>query len=214
VPLGARGSRRGLEPETFDRLLAALDPLRERAGEKYEAMRGRLLRFFLSRGVTAPEELADETIDRVGRKLAEGEQIRVPDIGRYFLGVARNVARESWDLDRRRRESQAAVAVALRSVAAAPGPSDDAVLGCLERCLASLPPESRDLVLRYYDYEAPQRIERRRALAERLGVEPNALHIRLYRLRHRLEACIQGCLGARNESAAPGGPLHGGGEDA
>jgi DNA-directed RNA polymerase specialized sigma24 family protein len=209
---GAPRSRPGLSRESLDLLLATLDPVRERAGERYEGIRSRLVRFFLCRGLAQPEELADDTIDRVCRRLVEGEEIRAVDVARYFLGVARNVAREAWDLDQRRRASGATQEMARRSLAAADEP-DQGALACLEQCLETLPPEARDLVLRYYDSEPSTKVERRRALASQLGIAPNALRIRLHRLRAQLERCIRRCLRARNETSSFSQSLSSRGED-
>ena len=58
-----------LSQEDFDALLAWLDPEREQAGLKYEQIRGSLIKIFTGRGCTDPEELADETINRVTAKI-------------------------------------------------------------------------------------------------------------------------------------------------
>src|SRR5262245_56590758 len=120
----------------FDALLRALHADRERAAEKYEEIRQRLRRFFRWRDASGPDELTDETIDRVGRRVAEGEVIRAPDVGRYFLGVARNVLREAWQRERQRGIQ---IAGAPADMLAAPAPEADraqeARLDCLDRCL-------------------------------------------------------------------------------
>ena len=167
--------------EAFDVLLATLDPVRERAGERYEAIRARLLRFLRSRGAPRPEDLADEAIDRVCRKLAEGGTIRV-SLERYILGVARRVSLEAWRGERRRREKAAALSAALQAQRAHGAADDDALCG-LERCLDALAPQSRRLLLRYYGDDG---IERRAAIARELGLTSNALRVRLHRLRARL----------------------------
>ena len=182
---------RVVSPEAFERLLAAFDPVRDGAGEGYEVIRACLLRFFGARRFARPEELADETIDRVCRRLGQGEVIRTPEVRRYFIGVARNVARETWDLERRRRESGFALEVARRA-RLAPLPEDEK-LACLDHCLEALEPESRELLLRYYDSGPSQKIARRRALAHQLGVPPNTLRTRLHRLRTQLETRIRRC---------------------
>src|SRR5215510_4016694 len=76
-----------LTQEAFDELLAALAPDQESAGEKYLEVRGNLIRFFEWRGCPFPEDHADETINRVAKRVSEGEQIRNP--AGYFLGAAR-----------------------------------------------------------------------------------------------------------------------------
>jgi DNA-directed RNA polymerase specialized sigma24 family protein len=192
----------GLSREAFEQLLAALDPVRERAGQRYEGIRARLRRFFMARGMPEPEDLADQTIDRVARKLSEGEIIRTPDLIRYFLGVARNVALQAWSLEQRRRESPRSWEEAIST------PSEDdaqeaATLACLERCLEALPPESRTLALHYYDHDPAEKVERRRDLARQLSVGSNALRIRLHRLRAQLAACTRRCLEKGREGGQP-----------
>ena len=69
------------------------------------------------------------------------------------------------------------------------GEHDDA-LDCLERCLDGLKREDRELIVEYYTDAKRDRIERRRAMAGRLGISMNALGIRAFRLRASLEACV------------------------
>ncbi|HVS20925.1 MAG TPA: hypothetical protein VHD88_03710 [Pyrinomonadaceae bacterium] len=58
-----------LQQEDFGRLLVWLDPDPERVGAIYERIRWRLIAILASRGCALAEELADETIDRVARRL-------------------------------------------------------------------------------------------------------------------------------------------------
>src|SRR5262249_57068353 len=81
-----------LSAEALGRFLAGLDPDSDRAGEKYESLRLTLIKFFDWRGANFPEDLTDETINRVIRKIDEGETIR--DIPTYCHGVARLVLLE------------------------------------------------------------------------------------------------------------------------
>lgn len=66
---------------------------------------------------------------------------------------------------------------------------------CFERCLQSLPDENRDVILEYYQEEKRSKIDRRKTLAERLGVPLNALRIRACRIRAKLETCVGDCVG-------------------
>jgi hypothetical protein len=75
----------------FDSLLAWLDPERERAGEKYEVIRARLIKVFAYRGCHTPEELADETINRVTRKIDTVAESYDGDPALYFYGVAQMI---------------------------------------------------------------------------------------------------------------------------
>ena len=88
------GKPPGLTRESFDILLAQLDPDRERAGERYETIRRKLIRLFEWRGCAAPEELADETINRVARRMAEGVELHSADPYGYFCAVAHLVFKE------------------------------------------------------------------------------------------------------------------------
>jgi len=185
--------------ESFEALLGALGPDRDCAGERYEAMRQRLLRFFRHRGARAPDALTDETFDRVGRRLAGGEIIQTRDVARYFLGVAHNVMREAWERERRQMLALPAESVSGRDAWRRCLEPEDPALPCLLRCLDALRPETRELLLRYYELEGRARIDQRRELASRLGIAPNALRIQMHRLRAGLEECVRGRLATTAE---------------
>ncbi len=172
----------------FDSLLARLGADRESAGLAYEHIRRRLIRLFEWRGAADPAALADETMSRVARRIAEGIEIRAEDPYAYVAGVAHFVFKEV--ARRARHEREAAQALAL------PEPSPpDRRMACLERCLDTLPAPGRDLLLDYYDGEGRPRIERRARLAASLGLDGNALRVRVHRLRENLESCLTRCLG-------------------
>ena len=80
-----------LTPEAFDRLLLWLNPDRERAGRKYEEIRRKLITILSSRGCTCPEDLTDEAMNRVTRKVPEIIDNYVGDPALYFYGVAHKV---------------------------------------------------------------------------------------------------------------------------
>jgi DNA-directed RNA polymerase specialized sigma24 family protein len=194
------------------RILEVLDEDRDRAAEKYEALRRKLTRFFEWRRGRFPDEMADEVMDRVGRRLAEGERIRSTEAPLYFLGVARNVLRESWARPESSEELTDEVAATaslgrdpLAEAEAAAG--TEAWLACLDRCLERLPVESRRLVLLYHQDQRRARIDRRQELARGLGIGLNALRIRVFRLRGAVETCVRACIAA-DESAT--GEGHGG----
>src|SRR5437868_1223883 len=85
-----------LTPDAFEKLLDQLDHNRERAGEQYERIRLKLMKFFEWRGCNPAEEYADKAMDRVARKIYEGEDIRASDPYTYFHGVARFILMEKW----------------------------------------------------------------------------------------------------------------------
>src|ERR1051325_9012687 len=124
---------RDLEQQDFDRLLNWLDADRERAGLLYERIRWRLVTILASRGCTLAEELADETIDRVARRVADIEQIYVGDKAIYFLGVMNNVHHEYVRRPTAPRLVEPTEAVEER----------EQIHSCLDNCLANLAPYSR-----------------------------------------------------------------------
>ncbi|HKX33201.1 MAG TPA: sigma-70 family RNA polymerase sigma factor [Blastocatellia bacterium] len=175
--------------EAFAKFLACLDPDPARAGEKYESLREALVKFLDWRGASFPEELVDETFNRVARKLDEGEAIR--DVPVYCHGVARLVFLQSLE-----RPDNKRVELDELPPMAAPEPEPDVTdvrRECLERCLRQLPAESRELITEYYRNERRQKIDNRVSLAERLGIPLNALRSRTQRIRDKLEKCILRC---------------------
>jgi len=195
---------RSLTPESFRQLLSWLDPNQDNAGEKYEAIRRRLITFFTCHGSQAPQEHADETIDRVTRRIAGGEQVQAPDPYSYFHGVARLVMKEAW---RNARKQESLVEDNPSPHPAVDPRADgdtrqrellsDLRLECMQHCLASLPPESRRLLVTYHQGARRQRIDNRNLLARQLGVSLNTLRIRVHRLRQELTSCAEKCLQKR-----------------
>ncbi len=173
------------------KLLACLDADAERAGEQYEAIRLALVKFFDWRRAHFPEDLADETLNRVIRKIDEGETLR--DLPTYCLGVARFVWRESL-----RSPDHLRADIEELASHAAPAQTSltetDERQSCFEHCLEALPLESRQLILRYYQDERRQKIDQRLALAVRLGIPLNALRSRAQRIRGQMAQCIAECL--------------------
>ena len=173
----------------FRRLLECLDADREIAGQKYERIQRKLIAFFQWRGCAAAEELADKTMDRVTRRLIEGEEIRAKDPSVYFYAVARNIALEWWTAQK--QPSQLAESFA-SNVPAAAKQYDDAEerLASLDQCLQQLAPDARDLILEYYEASGQQKIDNRRRLAVKLQISPSALRLRAQRIREQLEKCV------------------------
>jgi DNA-directed RNA polymerase specialized sigma24 family protein len=173
-----------LTQASFDAFLAWLDTDRDQAGRKYEDIRRRLIKIFTCRGRPDAEELADETINRVTLKAPDLIKDYVGDPALYFYGVAQKVFLESV----RKRP---------RVLVPPPAPESEELereLECLERCMERLPERNRELVLEYYQDDKGAKIDRRKELAQRLGIAQNALRIRAHRIRLSLEQCVRGCL--------------------
>jgi len=182
---------RDLKREDFDRLLAWLDADRDRAGEIYERIRWRLVTILASRGCAQAEELADETIDRVARRVADIERTYVGDKAIYFLGVMNNVHHEYL-----RR------ATTPRPLPAQDNDGDarEQIHLCLDTCLDRLAPYSRQLIERYYAADKKAKIDLRKMVARELGIKPATLRLRALRIREKLQTCIQSCLNRMSEA--------------
>ena len=174
-----------LRQEEFDRLLRWLDTDTDRAGRIYEKIRWRLIAILASRGCPFAEDLADETIDRVARRVADIQETYVGDKGIYFLGVMNNVHHEYLKRP---------------ALSACPPPSDDDVGAkernylCLEKCLGKLASNSRQMIERYYAENRRARIDLHKRMAKELGISRGNLRLRALRIREKLQGCIERCL--------------------
>lgn len=189
---------RGHDWQAFEALLEHLDPDRDRAAVRYQQIHSKLTRLYEWRACSSPEELADETLDRVASKLASGLEIRSTE--NYVSRVASMVFREIVRREQRQRSSAEAMARESPQVGPQAGDGDDGdddLRRCFHRCLGSLESSDREQLLRYYAQEKSAKIDNRRRMAEVLGLAAGTLRIRMHRLRKRLETCIARCLGAQ-----------------
>ena len=181
-----------------------MDEEKDSGGEKYLETRRRLVAYFDRKNCLAPDELADETLNRVARRLEEEGSIRDATPAHYcyivakfvFLEYLRRTERAQVSLDQMpfpNSESLSAAAVRAREEEAV---SKEQRMNCLERCMQGMGEESREIIIQYYQGDGRAKIENRRALAQTLGITVNALSIRACRLRDKLEACVSKCLDA------------------
>ena len=166
-------------------MLDWLNPDRERAGRKYEAIRRRLIEILASRGCYEAEYWADQTIDRVVSKIDEVAKDYEGDPAHYFYGVVKKVYLECL-----KKKPPAYV-----PPAAAASDEVEREHACLEHCLGRLTAEERELILGYYSKDRGEKIINRTEMARRLKIALNALRIRVYRTRIALKECIVDCLG-------------------
>jgi RNA polymerase sigma factor (sigma-70 family) len=193
-----------LTSASFDSLLAQLGPDRESAARAYLEIRRALFIFFAARGAASPDEMTDETINRVARRLNEGELITTENPSNYFYGVARNVLRESL--------AKGNVLIPLSDegpVGSAQATPYDQLLSvserieteinheCLEKCLGRLDLEDRKLIVSYYQFSGGEKVENRKRLATHLGLSSNTLRQKVARLRARLAECVIICRRSR-----------------
>lgn len=178
-----------LTREGLDRFLLRLDPDREKAGRKYELLRTKLIRYFDWRNCPYPEDHADEALNRVIRKVEADEEIR--DASTYVFGIARMMLLE---IARAGERERVALNQLPEEVVETDSEETQHRIECLRQCLRTLPDRSRQLITEYYQDDGGAKIKRRRELAERLGLQLNALRIRACRLRDKLEECMGRCL--------------------
>jgi DNA-directed RNA polymerase specialized sigma24 family protein len=185
------------DPSTdgFERLLGLLDGDADRAAGAYAEVRRRLIKFFEWRRCFDAESCADDTLDRVARRLAAGVTM-TSTIHAFILGVAVNVARERFRVEPH---------VELSENLPAPFDGDPLIrrdeqqreeqrLSCLARCLSELPAEQRKALVRYHEGQARSRIVARQRMAAALGIPLQALRLRMFRIRETLERCIRNCV--------------------
>ncbi len=178
-----------LSQEDFDRLLTWLDQDRERAGLAYEQIRRRLTTIFAARRCSVPEELADETLDRVARRVADIAEGYEGDKARYFFGVANNVHHEYLKLPAPPESGEEFI-------------NDDTadkerIFACLERCLGRLSDEGRAMILRYYSEEKQAKIDLHKRMTAEFKVSINTLRLRVLRMKEKLQPCLERCLGEK-----------------
>jgi DNA-directed RNA polymerase specialized sigma24 family protein len=179
-----------LTQESFDKLLLAFGDDRDSGGEKYLEIRANLIRFFEWRACPFPEDHADETINRIARRVAEGEQLQNP--AGYAMGVARLLVLEI--IKGRQREQVALNEITINAEAYAEPNDDENRIECLRECLQGLPDDNRQLILDYYQGEKGDKIQNRKKLMEKLGIPVNTLRMRALRLRERLQVCVEQCV--------------------
>lgn len=183
-----------ISAENFDALLRWLDSDVERAGEKYEAIRRRLIQYFVLRQCLDPEALADETIDRVAKRTLEIADSFQGEPGQFFYAVAKRllieprprpiwILRDQDLLDRNVEKEE----------------NREQLYECLDKCMLTLTADKRELLMAYYEKSKRAKIDARRQLATQLGVSPAALRVRLFRITTNLRECIENCMKSQRQ---------------
>lgn len=168
-------------PEAFEKLLRWLDPDRDKAGEKYEKIRRRLIAIFSSRGCCDTDDLADRTINVVLSKTEWLLANYVGDPAIYFYAVAKKIYLE--DLKKKPPP--------VVPPPDPPPPEVEQLSDYLDDCLDQLPFGERDLILRYHQFEKREKIQNRKKLAAELQLSRNALRIKVCHIHSRVKGCIE-----------------------
>lgn len=188
--------------DAFNRLLKWLDSGVDSQGQKYEELRLRLVAYFERKDCSTPEDLVDETFNRVMKWLVEQDKAYDPEPAKICYNTARFVFHEYL-----RKPEQAAEDIDTLPPSSQPfvDPQEIAArdeeqlekgkrLTCLERCSQKLPAADSDLIVEYYYGEQGAKIAHRKELAAARGVKDSVLRNQAYRIRERLKECMMRCL--------------------
>jgi DNA-directed RNA polymerase specialized sigma24 family protein len=181
--------KRVITKDDFAAMLAWLNPNSEQqAGERYEEIRRRIIQILARRGCREAEDLADEAINRVCKKVKVIIRTYSGDPALYFYGVANKVYLETLKKK------------PVRMLPPPDIPEDvEQRHNCLDYCLQQQSPANRELILQYYEGDKKEKRERRQRLADLLGIEMKILRVRVHRIKLNLRKCIFECL--RQEKA-------------
>jgi DNA-directed RNA polymerase specialized sigma24 family protein len=199
-------SDKSLTQSSFQRLLNWLSQEIEdndSGGQRYEEMRQKLISYFDHRNCRSPEDLADETLNRVASKLEEKGAITNVTPAQFCYIKARQVLHEYWrrpDLKNLALEDLPAIGqpdkqplqLAIRDDEQE---EQEKRMRYLEQCLQNLKRQEYDLIIRYYYGEERIKIENRQKLADEMGISNKALVVRALRIRKKLEECVESRIG-------------------
>ena len=178
--------------ESFEEILAWLDPDREVAAAMYVQLRDNLTQTFIWRQCSDPEGMTDEVFDRVARKVHKVRPTYEGDPRRYFHAVARNLIKENLK-KLKTQVSLEDVDLAKPQISETEAETVD-IEECLQFCLQEMSAEKRELILGYYAREKQAKIDHRRELAQHLEISVETLRVRAYRITASLKQCIERCL--------------------
>jgi DNA-directed RNA polymerase specialized sigma24 family protein len=175
-----------LTGEAFENLLAFLHPDRDTAGAVYLRLRAKLAKFFEYNGVPNPDDLADEVLDRLTRRITEGQSIQ--NVDAFAYGIARLVLVEFRRSKLRQGRALSALLYDLEIIV------DDRDLElrhhCLTHCLAQIMGERSEVLLEYFGSGSTGK----RELAARLNISENALRLLVFNSKPKLKKCVENCL--------------------
>lgn len=181
-----------LSSESFECLLNWLHSDREEAGKEYQRIRALLIKHFQAHRCFAPNDLADRTMDRVGRLLMMGKLESWVGAAkeRYFLRVGYYILLE----DKGKVLHEIQISDELEVMKPEEDKDLEVELHCLQRCLEKQPISNRELVVKYYHGAKAIKIKNREKLARELNTNLPGLRVRAHRVRQALKECIEKCL--------------------
>ena len=182
-----------IPPESFEEILAWLNPDRDVAAVMYVQLRHDLAKIFMWGRCADPEGLADEAFDRVARKVHEVRPTYEGDPRLYFRAVANNLIKENHKKIKAQLSLEDIDPPDLPIIE----PEDETaaeVDECLQQCLQELDADKRALILSYYAKEKQAKIDHRYELAQKFGITVETLRVRVFRIRESLAVCIRRCI--------------------
>jgi RNA polymerase sigma factor (sigma-70 family) len=182
-----------IPPESFDEILAWLNPDRDVAGTIYVQLRQDLTKIFTWNRCPDPDGLTDEVFDRVAKKVHEVRKTYEGDPKLYFYGFARNLIKEL--------PKKIKTQISLQGTEPVSDPRHEAEHetaitreDCLRSCLQKLTKDKRELILAYYARDKQAKIDHRTEMAQRLGISVETLRVKAFRIRATLEQCLERCI--------------------
>jgi DNA-directed RNA polymerase specialized sigma24 family protein len=187
-----------LTADQFDALLYRLAPERDAAAAVYVQLRRRLASVFAYRGCANPDELADEAMDRLARKVLEDPQ-SISNPQRLLFAMAWKIMQESF---RQPRSVDLPDDWESTETNRPAPPEEDEGRGqdCLESCLGWLPDGDRSVIVAYFEHEKRAKISHRMDIAKELGISANALRLKVHRIVVQLRTCVTECMDRRAAS--------------
>jgi hypothetical protein len=186
-----------LDAAALNLLLTALDPEREAAAVRYENVRKALIRYFSLHGSLIPDENADEVFNRVARKLSESVPLDLSHHNGYFLKVAHFVLNEYFRSARRQfvpfeecaQSSELSTDPIEESARLRDRFERELGLEAVRYCRDLLSLNERENLDAYDEGIGREKIDRRNALAAKLGKSKGALIVEISRIRARVRNC-------------------------
>jgi DNA-directed RNA polymerase specialized sigma24 family protein len=169
-----------------------------RDAEQYRRLREKLITYFSRRGRSDAEDLADETIMRGWKRLAEGATLTAP-LGAFLYGIARNVLREKIGEENRLDQLDEQTPTPLSRANPFADLWQKEVDQCVGQCWQALKQEERETYINFHKKRdtAAERDREREEFARQLGLSPNGLRNRVFWIRKKLIECARGCLGKK-----------------
>jgi len=182
-----------IPPESFEEILAWLNPDRDVAAAMYVQLRHDLAKMFMWGRCADPEGMTDEAFDRVAKKVHEVRPGYEGDPRLYFRAVANNLIKENHKKIKTQLSLEDIDLPEPRITEREDETAAD-IEECLQLCLQTLGAGKRELILGYYAKEKQAKIDHRNELAQKFEITVETLRVRVFRIRESLAECIGRCL--------------------